>query len=62
MQRAEEIKNMPSLRDQRDSRMKKHRNEENKDVTSPSPSKPKPAPQDPEAFNNFLERNKTYIK
>ena len=31
-------------------------------MTSPSPGKPKAAAQDPDAFNNFLERNKTYIK
>ena len=61
--RAEHIKNQPSLRDQQDSRLKQRRgDEENKvGVSSPTPAKPKPAA-DPEAFNHFLERNKTMIK
>ena len=59
--RAEEIRNLPSLREQQDSRLKKERDnkEEKKEpaVTSPTPAKPR-VPVDSEAFNNFLERNK----
>lgn len=55
-QRQEELKNMPTLREQQDSRMKNRGEEE----AVASPSKPKPV--DPEAFNNFLERNKTMTK
>ena len=64
LQKAEQIKNLPSLREQQDSRLKAKRNEEDADknkVSSPTPAKPR-APVDPEAFNNFLERNKTMIK
>ena len=64
VQRAEQIKNLPSLREMQDSRLKAKRNDgdENKDkVASPTPVKPR-APVDTEAFNNFLERNKTMIK
>jgi len=57
---------MPTLREQQDSRLKKSRKDEDGDrqvaLNSPTPAKPKPAPQDSEAFNNFLERNKNYIK
>lgn len=61
--RAEEIKNMPSLREQQDSRLKaKRKDEENKlALASPTPAK-KQAPVDTEAFNKFLERNMTMIK
>ena len=51
---------MPPLREQQDSRLK-NRGEDG-DVTSPTPAKPPPKPVDPEAFNNFLERNKTMQK
>lgn len=61
MERAEQIKNLPSLREQQDSRLKKKRQveEEHKteQVSSPSLAK-KPLAVDTEAFNNFLERNK----
>ena len=61
-QRAEQIKNLPTLREQQDSRLKQRRDEEVKQVAaSPQPPKPRP-PADSEAFNNFLERNKTMIK
>ena len=50
---------MPSLREQQDSRLK-NRDEGGPDASSPS--KPPPKPIDPEAFNNFLERNKTMAK
>ena len=51
---------MPPLREQQDSRLK-NRGEDG-DVASPTPAKPPPKPVDPEAFNNFLERNKTMQK
>lgn len=56
--RQEELKNMPSLREQQDSRLKqKRKDEENKNaIASPTPAK-KQAPVDSEAFNKFLERN-----
>ena len=61
-QRAEQVKNLPTLREQQDSRLKQRRDEEVKQVAaSPQPPKPRP-PADSEAFNNFLERNKTMIK
>ena len=51
---------MPSLREQQDSRMKNRGEGEGNEVAiaSPTPAKP-PKPVDPEAFNNFLERNMT---
>lgn len=55
------MKNLPTLREQQDSRMKKKRNGEDESkveqISSPTLQK-KPAPVDNEAFNNFLERNK----
>ena len=51
---------MPPLREQQDSRLK-NRGEDG-DVASPTTAKPPPKPVDPEAFNNFLERNKTMQK
>ena len=57
-----DMKNLPSLRDQQDSRMQKKRDEEGKQVVvaSPTPVKP-PKPVDNEAFNKFLERNKKML-
>ena len=64
--RAEQIKNLPSLREQQDSRLKQRNQEDGKDdkdkVTSPTPAKPRNTVADAEAFNNFLERNKTMMK
>lgn len=51
---------MPSLREQQDSRLKLH--DDNKQVSSTSPTKPVKLPADSEAFSNFLERNKTNMK
>ena len=62
-QRAEEIRNLPSLREQQDSRLKlKRADEETKKEggSSPTPAKPK-VPVDSDAFNNFLERNKQML-
>ena len=52
---------MPSLREQQDSRLR-NRGDDATGADLSSPSKPPPKPIDPEAFNNFLERNKTMAK
>lgn len=57
-QRAEEIRNQPNLREQQEGEKDEETKEKSEvKVASPTPGKPK-EPINPDAFNNFLERNK----